>query len=182
MRYLLSLPFSKNPESCPLSYYLGQLKSSLDYYIVSKIPAGVGTDGLLWTHPSITISLKVLVFKSTSLKIYGPSENVKALNQRQTPIRTWIFFVPLCMYKVFFVLFSSVPSTILEVPLQTRFSTRFFLMVILCVDEWVAGFCELAGSVSDGNVEVPSQWCEVALSALSHVAWVRRGDCIVPST
>lgn len=32
------------------------------------------------------------------------------------------------------------------------------------------GCCELAGSVSEGIVEVPSRWCEVALSALSHVA------------
>lgn len=41
--------------------------------------------------------------------------------------------------------------------------------------EWVAGCSELAGSVFEGILEVPSRWCEVALSALSHVAWVRRG-------
>lgn len=41
---------------------------------------------------------------------------------------------------------------------------------MLCVVEWVAGYCELAGSVSKGIVEVPSRWCEVALSALNYVA------------
>ncbi len=37
------------------------------------------------------------------------------------------------------------------------------------------GCCELAGSVFKSIVEVPSRWGEVALSAQSHVAWVRHG-------
>lgn len=38
---------------------------------------------------------------------------------------------------------------------------------------WLSGWqatVKLAGSVSKGIVEVPSLWCEVALSALKHVA------------
>lgn len=90
--------------------------------------------------------------------MYGPDENVK-----KTALRTQIFCALLKTEEYKF-------STNFGGAITTRFSTRFFWMAVLSVDEWVAGFCELAGSVSDGNVEVPSQWCEVALSALSHVA------------